>query len=323
MWLAYTKAMLKLFALLVLGLLLLGARLAEQAADDLLLRPIVEHIQLATGLKMPGADFLTHVLITYGAPLFAAAGILHLYGRHIERGVEGRLPIREQSRGISRYDRIKTFLSGVAIVVFAGLVLFSQYREFFIKRSTVARPFANIAELSDIELRDRALNISEILHRLDMQYNEKRQNLESVYTIAVDKFKTDKSVFDVAKREYDNAVHLCNNFGFLSGTTSLTVPSLFGGSNVELTPLPTSTPCTIPEMPVPPSEPAFPTVPVDSEWRSRANQVTFEANAIWEVLHHRQGRYIGFFEIPNNYNSTESGVGNAAEQMKTMANQLR
>lgn len=288
-----------------------------EIAKDIIIHPIAEEISAKLGLKVPTLETIISY-ISFVLPVLAAVCTLYLYHVIYDATQGQQVALIREKTHLSLWSKTKTVISVVFLTVFVVAVLIGGYREN--KEITVLLKYDDLHKLPNLELRERALTVGNKLNELAEQFGVRKDELESEYKKAMDKYSEDEAEFERKKTDYENAARTCPPYGIQmpsgnlsSGLSGLVSPglSILGQQ-----------PCTIPPVPTPPSRPEFPTVKVDLQWQAQMQSAQEEAAAIWEELRHRSGGYTQFFDIPSTYNERRSAISGPARSLMDAANKL-
>jgi hypothetical protein len=313
----------RFIGLFVAAILALLFALPLDVFKDLYVGPIADEARHVTGLSMPKLETILSYA-SFSLPLLAAISTLYLYHifyvNPLLRKIKAEYqPIRESEQR-NPID-LKAIAAVLFLVCFVPAVLYAGYVDRF--RAPILSPakYTEFHHLPNLELRERALNISNKLNELDRKYLSRQGELKNQYDKDSAEFSRATIEFDKKKEEYDRAVQACPlggiPFHFPSSSITPGSSSITAGSTAVV-PLP----CTPPAMPSPPSAPKFPVVSVDAQWKVEIDKVQEEAAAIWEELRHREGGYTLFFTVPSNYNLGTSRISVASKSLEDAANRL-
>jgi len=290
-------------------------------AKDLYVHPIAEAIREATGSKMPRLE----IILSYAAfllPLLAAVSALYLYHKLYLAKETRELKVKYQYiRDADEREPInlKMIAAMIFLIIFIPGVLYTGYKDKFTAPLLPALKYSELSHLSNLELRDRALRVSQKLSDLVKQYVARQDGITAEYRKARLAYDDADTEFQRKKTDYENAVRTCPYLPL--GQSPL------GPFNQGIVVQPSigviQPTCSIPSVPVPPQEPHYPVIPVDSQWKDETEKTEEEAAAIWEELRHRAGGYTNFFEVPSTYNDKSSVLSESAKSLAETANRLQ
>lgn len=327
-----------LITLVVSAIVAALLELPGEVIRDLYVHPIAEFIRDKSGVTMPKLETYLFTL-SLSLPFWAAISAFYLYHRFCVYFIRKEV-IAKHMFIIANESRpsinVVSILSILALLIFVSSVLYAECRDMLAAKIPGPSRFTEIRRLSSLALRDRALTVARDLRDLDQGYSTRRRQLESIYERDRHDFETKLAEFKDKETAFEQAIIICNQgiAPILGLTPAPPTPAPTSGGFVfsnqpsqipseQSTTTPASPGDCPPSRPDRPSEAKFPEVLTDPQWNASLDKKREEAAAVWEELRHRNGTYIQFLDVPENYNNPDSGLNGDAKLLEDYANKLR
>ena len=184
--------------------------LPGEVVKHLYTQPIADFIRDRIGFTVPQLETFISTLFLL-APFLAAISAIYLYHKFylyiIRKDLVAKYALIVALEQGPRVN-VTSGLSIFALSIFVVVSLHAKYHEIFAAPIQGPLRFTEIHELSNLDLRDRALSVARDLRILGQEYSARRGPLETAYDGQRHEFDTKMAEFQEKKTAYDVAILL-------------------------------------------------------------------------------------------------------------------
>ena len=310
-----------------------------EVAKEMFLQSVAEYVERVTGFRVPLMETIISD-VWRAMPFLAVVAIAYLYhliySQMNPRGSTAPVWESVAPQRMSIKEWVAASFSVACLIVFVATVGVAEWR--YLPSTAESLKYADLAHLSNSDLRGRAFAVGSRLLVLNEAYQAKQKEINERFEDASAESKKSYDQFTKDMEEYKKKVDEYNAAlpapsPFQSTLTGQNLFGLQGNGTSQFTglgiPNYQTRNATLPGFPSPPSPPAAgptrPTVKVDEVWARQLSDTQEEYAAIWEEIFHRLGTYAPQFSAPDTYNyyrTRDVDLSQQAAKLETLANSL-